>query len=243
VRRRAHRLGAFTLLEIMAAVLVLGLVYSVLAEAAIRGLRSEGVSRRRVEASLIADRWLADLETQVAVGQIPTSGSEEEEVDEFHVAVNVQPYDPTPMLEAIAAIEKQRGVGRPAPTQRARPPGPQSTGAARQPGLRGAAAEGQEATEAPLPVDSVLAQPGVGEEGRLRRIDIRVTWLEGDREELVQRTTFAFDSSGLEGLFPEQGADGEDGAGGGGRGGLEGLEKGDAVSRMQEMLKGVKGKR
>ena len=50
----------------MAAVLVLGLLYTVLAGAAMRGLRSEGIDRRRADAEMIADREITTIETELA---------------------------------------------------------------------------------------------------------------------------------------------------------------------------------
>jgi prepilin-type N-terminal cleavage/methylation domain-containing protein len=219
---RVGRRGAFTLLEVMAAVLVLGLLYAVLAEAAIRGLRSEGVSRRRVEASLIADLALADIEEQIALGKPPRSGSEEESVDGYRVVRAVQPFDPTPMLEAITAIEKQRGTPARKPhamgQRQAAQSGKQAQGG-RQAGPAGASPGPAD----PAPVQDLLAPPRTGEDGRLRRIDVSVAWQDGDREDHVLRTTFAFDTTGLESLFPQKSAGEGGGAGqlqGGGPGGV-----------------------
>jgi prepilin-type N-terminal cleavage/methylation domain-containing protein len=184
----ARRRG-FTLLEVMAAVLVLGLIYTVLAEAAIRGLRSEGISRRRVEASLIADRFLADLESQVELGQVPASGQDQQDVDVFHVGIRVESFDPTPMLDTIAQIEKQRS--RP---ERKKNTADQTKASSMEVG----------APTAGAPMEDLLAKPRPGQDGRLRRIDVAVTWEDGGREEHVLRTTFAFDTTGLEDLFPDK---------------------------------------
>jgi len=184
----ARRRG-FTLLEVMAAVLVLGLIYTVLAEAAMRGLRSEGISRRRVEASLIADRFLADLESQVELGQVPASGQEQQDVDVFHVGIRVESFDPTPMLDTIAQIEKQRS--RP---ERKKSTADQTKANSMEVG----------APTAGTPMEDLLAKPRPGQDGRLRRIDVAVTWQDGGREEHVLRTTFAFDTTGLDDLFPDK---------------------------------------
>ncbi|HEX5066967.1 MAG TPA: type II secretion system protein [Myxococcota bacterium] len=206
------RRDAFTLLEVMAAVLILGLLYAVLAEAAIRGLRSEGVSRRKVEASLIADRFLADLEAQLALGQIPKSGQEEQEVDVYRVGINVQPFDPTPILDAIEKVEKERGIDK----HKARPKKPEEQNSM----------EVGAQTPGAVPTEDLLAPPRTGQEGRLRRIDVSVTWQDGEREEHVSRTTFAFDTSGLEQLFPKKGEGVEAGAGTGEDGGTSGTGRG-----------------
>ena len=196
----ASRRDAFTLLEVMAAVLVLGLIYTLLAQAAIRGVSAEGVSRRRVEASLIADRYLADLESQAALGQIPTSGGEEEDVDVYRVDVKVQSYDPTPMLEAMDAALKERG-GLAWKHRSPAPKAPQKSDL--NPNPSGGPADA-------APVEDLLAAPRPGQDSRLRRIDVSVAWQEGDRVEQVLRTTFAFDRSGLDALFPKKNAAGTD---------------------------------
>jgi prepilin-type N-terminal cleavage/methylation domain-containing protein len=88
----------FTLFEVMAAVLVLGVIFGVLAEVAIEGLRAEGSSRRRLEASLLADELLNDLEGELLAGAFPEVGSSEREVGDFRVTVEVEPFDPSPYL-------------------------------------------------------------------------------------------------------------------------------------------------
>lgn len=66
-RARTGRTG-FTLFEVLAAVLILGLFYTVLIESAARGLRSEGLDRRRSAAAALADARLVELETVLALG-------------------------------------------------------------------------------------------------------------------------------------------------------------------------------
>lgn len=89
--RRAER--AFTLLEALAAVAILGVLYTMLIGVAMQGLRAEGTSKRRLEASLIADRELAELELQLDVGVVPPIGEEEVEAGDFRVRVAVRPFD------------------------------------------------------------------------------------------------------------------------------------------------------
>ncbi len=85
---------AFTMLEVLAAVSVLAIVYLVLASAAIEGLRAEGESLRRLEASLIADELLSDIEAQLNLALAMPESSEEIERDEFLVRIDVRPFDP-----------------------------------------------------------------------------------------------------------------------------------------------------
>jgi len=89
--RRAER--ALTLLEVMAAVALLGIVYTFLAKAATQGVRSEADSRRRMEASLLADATLAEIETRLALGETLQLERTEEENEEFRISVEVTPFE------------------------------------------------------------------------------------------------------------------------------------------------------
>jgi prepilin-type N-terminal cleavage/methylation domain-containing protein len=76
--------GGFTLIEVLAAVALLGILYAVLARVAIEGLRAEGDSDRRLEASLVADASLLD--------QFPPVGHSETAVGFFRVALDVTAF-------------------------------------------------------------------------------------------------------------------------------------------------------
>ena len=89
--RRAER--ALTLLEVMAAVALLGILYTFLAKAAAQGVRSEADSRRRMEASLLADATLAEIETRLATGEALQLERTETENEEFRVSVEVTPFE------------------------------------------------------------------------------------------------------------------------------------------------------
>jgi prepilin-type N-terminal cleavage/methylation domain-containing protein len=89
--RRAER--ALTLLEVMAAVALLGIVYTFLAKAATQGVRSEADSRRRMEASLLADATLAEIETRLALGEALQLERTEDENEGFRVSVEVTPFE------------------------------------------------------------------------------------------------------------------------------------------------------
>jgi hypothetical protein len=86
------------LLEVLGAVLVLGMLYSVLAEVAIQGLRAEGESRRRLEASLFADELLTDIEASIDEGDIPPLGVSLEEEDPYIIELEVSPIDTGTLL-------------------------------------------------------------------------------------------------------------------------------------------------
>jgi len=90
-----------TLLEVMAAVAILGLVYTVLARAGTQGILSEGRSRGLLEASLLADATLSEIESQLSYGFAPELGVTEQEVDDFLVTVEVSSWEPPPELAAL----------------------------------------------------------------------------------------------------------------------------------------------
>jgi prepilin-type N-terminal cleavage/methylation domain-containing protein len=180
----------FTLLEVLAAVAVLALVYTALARAAMQGLAHEGDASRRLRASLLADQALAEVEAQLAAGVAPTPGITELEEEEFAISVEVRPFDLGAFAleagEAAAAV-----LGEPTGVEGARPDGPSFQLLTAQPG-------------APAP---------------LFEIDVRVRWLEGSFEQEATRTSFAADparvSAALEGLSAaasEEGAE-DDGEG------------------------------
>jgi prepilin-type N-terminal cleavage/methylation domain-containing protein len=90
---RSDPRAGFTLLEVMAAVSLLGILYTVLAGIAIRGLRSEGDSRRRLEASMQADRHLADIEASLDSGTLPESGTSESDEGSYQISIEVTEFD------------------------------------------------------------------------------------------------------------------------------------------------------
>ncbi len=162
--RRERRQG-FTLFEVLAAAGILALFYTMLAGSAIEGINSEGVSRRRMEASLLADQRLADIETALGAGTAPEIGQSEEEVDLFTVRVDVTPFDATALLgDEIEIAEGAKGL-----------------------------------------LDASGRSP-------LRLIDLRVSWLELDREVEVRRTTFAYAPAAVAQLASQAETSGGDGA-------------------------------
>jgi type II secretory pathway pseudopilin PulG len=90
--------GAFTLFEVLAAVLIFGLVYTVLAEVAIKSVYAEGDTHRRLTASLIADRVLFEHETQLDQGVAPEFGETEVEEDIYRIRTSVTPFDGSVLL-------------------------------------------------------------------------------------------------------------------------------------------------
>ena len=85
----------FTLLEVMAAVALLGILYTVLARVAIEGLRAEGESERRLEACLLADARLADSFTGINGNVVmPDLGHRETTEGAFTLAIDVSLFQP-----------------------------------------------------------------------------------------------------------------------------------------------------
>ena len=105
--------GGFTLLEVLVAVALLGIVVSVLARSAIEGMSYEGDATRRTRASLLADRALFGIEAGLKLAP-PKALHEESEVGEFQINLDVQPLELGPAgLDALApAREPPSGTGR-----------------------------------------------------------------------------------------------------------------------------------
>jgi prepilin-type N-terminal cleavage/methylation domain-containing protein len=95
---RFQRAG-FTLLEVMAAVAILGIVYVAMARSAIQGLQIEGDASRRLRASLRADRVVNDMELELLGGSAPRVGETETTEEEFTVLVEVSPFEFAGLLE------------------------------------------------------------------------------------------------------------------------------------------------
>lgn len=105
-RRLAHGL---TLLEVLAAALVLAIAYVFLAKTGIQGMQIEGDALRRIEASLLADRWMADLEASLELGGSPPMGSNPVEDGIFRVTTEVSAYS----VETPAPSEKMAHLALP----------------------------------------------------------------------------------------------------------------------------------
>jgi type II secretory pathway pseudopilin PulG len=196
--RRAER--GLTLLEVLGAVALLGILYTVLAGNAIEGLRSEGESRRRLAASLLADEVLAGIELELQSGAAPPLGSTSEERDGFTVATQVRAFEPPPPRPDAARVRQQ----------------------SRSLAARRAEAEA-ERDEAPSLFDAPASPTAPSP---LRTIDVVVRWEEGIDAREVRRTTYALDAEAIEELFATVGdeaanrpasATGEDAAESGGR--------------------------
>ena len=101
-----HARAGFSLFEVLAAVAVLGILYTMLATASMNGLQTEGAAQRRLRASLLADQELAQIEQTLHTGGSPEVGTQEREEEEFLVETDIQPLDLTPLLAALSSDEE-----------------------------------------------------------------------------------------------------------------------------------------
>ncbi len=115
--RRGAAVGeaAFTLLEVLVAVAILGILYAVLAEAGMRGLMAEGEADRRLRASLLADQLVDEVEQKLSFGEAPALGRTEGAAGPFRSEVEV-----TPLSLALPPPREEAGSGAAAGT----PPAP-----------------------------------------------------------------------------------------------------------------------
>jgi len=111
VQRKGRLSQGFTLIEVLGAVAVLAILYTMLAGVAIQALRAEGESQRRMEASLIASERLSTVEAASAMGSAPPPGEESEQVEIFNVETQVRPveqgtlgFGDDPEDQAVAAL-------------------------------------------------------------------------------------------------------------------------------------------
>jgi prepilin-type N-terminal cleavage/methylation domain-containing protein len=105
--------GGFTLFEVLGAVAILAILYTTLSTVAIRGLRSEGESRRMLEASLLADWELSEFELELQTGAAPEIGTTRSEgEDGFTVTWEVTPFQ-TKIFKTALEKEQERNAANP----------------------------------------------------------------------------------------------------------------------------------
>ena len=98
--------NGFTLLEVLAAVAILGIAFVVLVQNNAESVMSEGENARRIEASLLADRVLFGLENDLDRGLLPPVGAHLEEEGLFEIETDVKEWSlvlPDPTLESAVA--------------------------------------------------------------------------------------------------------------------------------------------
>lgn len=103
--------AGFTLFEVLGAVAILAIVYTTLSGVAIHWLRSEGESKRMLEASLIADWEVSEFELELDTGAAPELGvTESEDEDGLTVTWEVTPLQ-TKLFKTALEREQERAAG------------------------------------------------------------------------------------------------------------------------------------
>ena len=175
-RRRARGL---TLLEVLAATLIFALVMTVLVATSTTGVHRAGLSARRLEANVVADAVVADLEIQMRKQIAPVVDRTEWEVqgttEDEKYTIRLQNRTIQEALAAPAqtvADQVAAAAGNPAPAL-------PTSGATRIGGAGG--------------IGTLLAGELPEVAKHLRQYDIEVAWVGADGPESITRTTFAFD--------------------------------------------------
>ncbi|MEZ7980214.1 MAG: prepilin-type N-terminal cleavage/methylation domain-containing protein [Myxococcota bacterium] len=180
---RPQARGGFTLLEVLAAVMIFAAVVTILIGSSSETIHRAQISRDRLQASEIADREMAMLEA-ILSQQESLPQDKEELGEEFTVR----------MWSESALDNLGGGGGR----------GGAISGDAVQ-----ALATGDRGA---VGIGPLLAAQVPGIDVFLRRYEIRVEWTDGAVADSVRRTTFAFDwqaaREALPDLFAEAGGEG-----------------------------------
>jgi hypothetical protein len=156
------------MLEVLGAAALLAFAYIALTRSEIEGLRWEQEANRRLQASLLADARLADLELELAAGTSPPLGESEQKAEEpFRVRTDVRAFEPPKREEAPHTGPREGSL---------------------------AARHAERAVDPNAP--SLFAEPRLGAPDPnppLRTIEVVVLWDEGIYEREVRRTTFFLD--------------------------------------------------
>jgi prepilin-type N-terminal cleavage/methylation domain-containing protein len=111
MRNRDH---GFTLIEVLGAIAILAILYTTLSTVAIQWLRSEGESRRMLEASLAADWELSEFELELDQGVAPEIGITESETENgLKVTWEVTPLQ-TKIFKTALEKQQERDAANPA---------------------------------------------------------------------------------------------------------------------------------
>jgi prepilin-type N-terminal cleavage/methylation domain-containing protein len=101
--------NAFTLIEVMAAVFILGLFVAAISQLLTQASRNEGRARLQGQASSLADRAIAEIEEGIARGAAPPLGEREAGEENWIVVTNVTAFDATTLAPAGGPADDARG--------------------------------------------------------------------------------------------------------------------------------------
>jgi len=123
-RRTCGFSQGFTLFEVLGAVALLAIVYTMLSTAAIRGLKTEGQSRRILEASIIADLEIANLELELDQGVMRPLGDDETESDDglYRIWSEVSVFEMPALENAAIPFGASDGASEPSSAAGSAPP-------------------------------------------------------------------------------------------------------------------------
>jgi prepilin-type N-terminal cleavage/methylation domain-containing protein len=178
-RRRAALARGFTLIEVMAAVFILGLVVASISTMLVQSRRSDGYTRLRAQAAALADLEIAKIEEGLLRGAAPPLGASESGESPWIVSVEVTAFDPSALAPPAAEDDARGGAAAQAPEGS---------------WLASAAAQQQP------PLREIRVR--VSWEGA--PVDV-----ESGEPDAVERRTFAIDPAALEALAEAESAEGE----------------------------------
>ena len=105
--------AGFTLFEVLGAVAILAIVYTTLSGVGIHWLRSEGESRRMLEASLVADLLISEFEMDLDTGVAPELGvTQFEDENGLLLTWEVTPFQ-TKIFKTALEQEQERNAQNP----------------------------------------------------------------------------------------------------------------------------------
>jgi prepilin-type N-terminal cleavage/methylation domain-containing protein len=172
--------AGFTLLEVLAAVMILGLWYMVIAAMAMDGLRAEGRSIRLLAAAQLADRTLAEVEASAMANAVPEAAEPMvlEGEGDFTVVLHVMDFGSAIDLDIDADSDTYELA-------------------------QGDAAEPDVARLGGLIAERLPDLPSL-----IRKVVVRVRWDEGRARREIRRTTHLFDQATAIALYQESGLGG-----------------------------------
>lgn len=169
-RMRGER--GLTLLEVLAATMIFALVMTVLVGTSSTAVHRSGLAARRLEANLLADAVVADLEIQMRKKIAPVLEKTEWTTEDEEYVVRVQNRSLQEALAAPAETLEDDAAGAATPALS----GPGSTQIGADAGI-----------------GTLLAGELPEVAKHLRQYDIEIVWIGADGPESVTRATFAFD--------------------------------------------------